>query len=61
MPKYYVLMKVEAHKQGRRSEYTRLHARIFAENDEAALDMAREAYGEKVTVQRANGGYDEGR
>lgn len=64
MSKFYVLEKVAAHKQGRRSEYTRLIGRVHAPNAEAALDAAKAEYdvdAEKVTVQRANGGYDEGK
>jgi len=61
VPKFYVLEKVEAHKQGRRSEYHRLIARVYADNLLDAVAQAREKYGEKVTVQRANGGYEEGR
>lgn len=63
MSKFYVLEKIAAHKQGRRSEYTRLIDRVYAPDEATALNEARDKHGaaKPLTVQRANPGYDEGR
>lgn len=61
MPRFYALEKVEAHKQGRRAEYTRLIKIFDAPSFPVALQEAREKFGEKITVEAANKGYREGR
>ena len=56
MPKFYVLEKVEAHKQGRRSEYERLIDRVVAADEAEALHDAKIKFGpskaRRITVLR---------
>ncbi len=59
--KFYILERVEAHKQGRRTEYHRLVERAYFTNKHEALLYAQQVYGANASVQAANPGYEEGR
>lgn len=63
MPRFYILEKVAAHKQGRRAEYTRLVEIVSAPDRFVALRDAqiKHGFGVPITVQAANPGYNEGR